>query len=236
MTTVPTMTRPSWFVLVLLVHGTMSSCVFRGHCANDADTDKAIPCSVSQDPIPLEDNSSWEEFANLCPQLAAETRDDRKICCDVTQIHDLARELEQPARLGMSKCPGCMLNFKDIFCRMTCSPNQSEFMTVNSTALEGVGPHVVELIYTVNKDFAQGVYNSCKDVRSVVLGIKLMTLMCGGRVFGCSPQKWLEYLGSTGSEGGYSPFKIHYVLADEAPYRHPGGTLKPLQLPILKAC
>ncbi|CAN8001198.1 unnamed protein product [Ixodes pacificus] len=220
----------------LLARGVTSSCEFRGHCANDADTDKAIPCAVHQDAVALETPTSWQAFADLCPQLAAEIHPDRKVCCDVSQVEDLARELEQPARLGMAKCPGCMLNFRDFLCRMTCSPKQSDFLAVNATAREGIGPHVVEMIYAVREEFAQGVYDSCKDVRSVVLGIKLMTLMCGGRVFGCSPQRWLEFLGSTAPEGGYSPFKIHYVLTGEPAVRRAGRNLTPLSAPFLKTC
>ncbi|KAK8754969.1 hypothetical protein V5799_030916 [Amblyomma americanum] len=225
----------SALLLLCVFQRAAADCVFRGHCADDEDTDKAIPCAVHQPPAPLAGVSPWRLFADVCPQLAAEVEGSRRVCCDVAQVQDLARELEQPARLGMAKCPGCMLNFKDLLCRMTCSPNQSQFLAVNSTAKVGSGPHVTEMVYALRPDYARGVYDSCKDVRSVVLGIKLMTLMCGGRVLGCSPQKWLDFLGSTPAEGGYSPFKIHHVITDQ-PVAPLGRPLTPLGAPILTSC
>ncbi|KAH7978200.1 hypothetical protein HPB49_004795 [Dermacentor silvarum] len=222
-------------LLLCSVQHAATDCVFRGHCANDDDTGKAIPCAVRQKPAPMGDDSSWRLFSDVCPQLAAEVKADRAVCCDVSQVQDLARELEQPASLGMTKCPACMLNFKDLLCRMTCSPNQSQFLAVNATAKTGSRPHVAEMVYALRPDYAQGVYDSCKDVRSVVLGIKLMTLMCGGRVLGCSPQKWLDFLGSTSAEGGYSPFKIHHVIT-ERPVAPLGRPLTPLVAPFLMPC
>ncbi|KAH9361897.1 hypothetical protein HPB48_003694 [Haemaphysalis longicornis] len=150
-------------------------------------------------------------------------------------VQDLARELEQPARLGMAKCRGCMLNFKDLLCRMTCSPEQSRFLAVNATA-GTPNPHVVAMVYALRPEYTQAVYDSCKDVRSVVLGIKLMTLMCGGRVLGCTPQKWLDFLGSTPADGGYSPFKIHHVITQEPLVLSRGQTLMPLSVPFLQSC
>lgn len=216
------------------VHGVAAQCVFRGHCADDEDTDKAIPCAVRQRPVALDD-SSWRVFAEVCPQLAADVKSNRAVCCDISQVQDLARELEQPARLGMAKCRGCMLNFKDLLCRMTCSPEQSRFLAVNATA-GTPNPHVVAMVYALRPEYTQAVYDSCKDVRSVVLGIKLMTLMCGGRVLGCTPQKWLDFLGSTPADGGYSPFKIHHVITQEPLVLSRGQALMPLSVPFLQSC
>ncbi|XP_064472325.1 NPC intracellular cholesterol transporter 1-like [Ornithodoros turicata] len=210
-------------------------CVFTGHCGNDEDTDKPIPCSVYSNPTPTLDDSVWQTFEQVCPQLASETSHDHKVCCDSNQIRDMARELEQPAKLGMAKCPGCMLNFKDLLCRMTCSPQQSEFIFVNATQRGVTGLHVSELVYALSRDFAHGVYDTCKDVRSV-LGVKLMTLMCNGRFSGCSPQYWLDFLGSTPKEGGYAPFHIHHLITDAPLVQLHGAILKPLRVPHFPAC
>lgn len=46
--------------------------------------------------------------------------------------------------------------------------------------------------------------------------------MCGRYAIRCSTERFLRFLGSTDSEGGYSPFKIRYVLLNDD---HPSQTI-----------
>ena len=37
------------------------------------------------------------------------------------------------AKLMLGRCPSCYYNFRSLFCAMTCSPDQSQFLTVKET-------------------------------------------------------------------------------------------------------
>lgn len=53
---------------------------------------------------------------------------------------------------SVHSCPACFFNLMNLFCELTCSPHQSQFM--NSTKVSG--PNVVEVQYYVGQTFANG--------------------------------------------------------------------------------
>lgn len=76
-------------------------------------------------------------------------------------------------------------------------------------------PYFVNFLYLFFS-YADTLYNSCKDLQGVTPGSNIMDLVCGpwGSAK-CNAEHWTEYMGSTVDEGGYSPFKTHYVLTTE---------------------
>ncbi|CAN8024731.1 hypothetical protein HPB47_006008 [Ixodes persulcatus] len=219
-------------LLAALASSTFASkCVTYGVCALDADTDKELPCSAETDPVPM----AKSDLTNACPALATSDGKEVPVCCDAKQLKTFVGSLKQINNLGVSKKSACYLNFQNLICQSVCSPQQSDFIAVNaSKSAEKGKAHVVESVYAISKTFAEGVYNSCKDTRTIVLGIKLMKFMCGK--YGsskCSPERFLEFIGSTSSEGGHSPFKTHYVIS-EAPVTVSGKQLTPLDRPLYK--
>ncbi|XP_054928932.1 NPC1-like intracellular cholesterol transporter 1 [Dermacentor andersoni] len=122
----------------------------------------------------------------------------------------------------------CFRNFQNLVCQAFCSPKQSEFVAINGTSSEGSDqPSATESVYAVHKTFAEKVYDSCKGVRTYVFWTKLMSYMCGKHgASGCSAQRFLDFVGSTYSEGGYSPIKIRHVLT-EGPITVAGQKLEP---------
>lgn len=59
-------------------------------------------------------------------------RVDAFVCCDENQIETMHANLLKAAGI-YSRCPSCFRNFFNIFCEMTCSPTQSEFLEVMDT-------------------------------------------------------------------------------------------------------
>lgn len=53
---------------------------------------------------------------------------------------------------SVHRCPACFFNLMNLFCELTCSPHQSQFM--NSTQVSG--PNVVEVEYCIGQTFANG--------------------------------------------------------------------------------
>lgn len=54
------------------------------------------------------------------------------------------------------RCPACFFNFMTLFCELTCSPRQSEFLNVTQFSPDPVdnSTNVVELSYYINQHFA----------------------------------------------------------------------------------
>ncbi|XP_064455929.1 NPC intracellular cholesterol transporter 1-like [Ornithodoros turicata] len=223
--------RPSFSVFpalcLLLASGSLADkCVMRSHCGHDDSLDKPVPCKVSEKPKSLA-QSDRQLFEEVCPDLAATTD---LACCDVEQLRALKADLQQPIDIGMKHYPSCLRNFRNIFCHLLCSPKQSDFVKVvdSKDSREGK-PEVTKAVYALSRKFTEGAYKSCENVR--VKGIfKLMTFMCG---WWCDSQKWFTYLGSTASEGGYSPYKLEFKITNDETVEVDGTELRPMNADVI---
>lgn len=59
--------------------------------------------------------------------------------------------------LSVSRCPACFQNLMNLFCELTCSPRQSDFL--NATSFSNYTKNetnVVELSYYISPNFANG--------------------------------------------------------------------------------
>lgn len=62
-----------------------------------------------------------------------------------------------------------------------------------------------------------------------------MDLICGPWGKDCNAEHWTEFMGSTRSEEGYSPFKTNYILtSDNVINSEDGRTFYPVNTTILK--
>ncbi|XP_022687514.1 Niemann-Pick C1 protein-like [Varroa jacobsoni] len=178
--------------------------------------DKSIPCAVDQPPSETLPTGLWDEFLDFCDDLAPSIKD-HQLCCDAGQFQTLKKEMRSAEVIGIKRCPGCYRAFKNLMCQMTCSPKQADFIVVNATRNDdrGTGPALQEIVYGLDKEFADALFNTCNKARSN-LYVKLTTLMCGQYTNRCSATKFLSFLGSTDTEGGYSPFRIRHLLLSDA--------------------
>lgn len=200
--------------LTVTVHS--QRCAFTGHCFFDRSVDKSIPCAVDQPPSETLPTGLWDEFLDFCDDLAPSIKD-HQLCCDAGQFQTLKKEMRSAEVIGIKRCPGCYRAFKNLMCQMTCSPKQADFIVVNATRNDdrGTGPALQEIVYGLDKEFADALFNTCNKARSN-LYVKLTTLMCGQYTNRCSATKFLSFLGSTDTEGGYSPFRIRHLLLSDA--------------------
>nr|AAS59853.1 NPC1 precursor [Ornithodoros moubata] len=205
-----------------------SRCVMRGHCGHDEDLDKAVPCKVDHEPKPLL-SSNRDLLSEVCPDIAAALGPDRRTCCDVEQLQALKDDLQQPIDLGMKDSPRCLKNFRNIFCQILCSPRQSDFVKVVTAKNNTMGlPYATEAVYAVSEKFAKGSYDSCKNVKVKKI-LNMMYFMCG---WTCNANKWFTFLGSTSSEGGYSPYKIDFRIVEDSKVKVHGTDLKPMYVDL----
>uniref|UniRef100_A0A8C6PMS6 NPC intracellular cholesterol transporter 1 n=1 Tax=Nothobranchius furzeri TaxID=105023 RepID=A0A8C6PMS6_NOTFU len=141
---------------------------------------------------------SYELLTELCPGF---DYGNRSLCCDAAQLRTLKGSLQVPLQL-LSRCPSCFFNLMNLFCELTCSPDQSQFM--NSTKFSG--PNVVEVQYYVGKTFANAMYNACQDVQLPSTNMKALSILCGKDAKDCNATNWIQYMFTSFiAVSGYTP-------------------------------
>jgi Niemann-Pick C1 protein len=119
-----------------------------------------------------------------------------RTCCTQGQLDVLSSSLAQAEALTAT-CPACHNNFRHFFCQLSCSPDQSLFMEVTSTQNLTSGGETKTAVKSVEflvGAFAEGFYDSCKDVKFGATNGRAMDLLGGGA--GTALQ-FLQFLGES---------------------------------------
>lgn len=103
----------------------------------------------------------------------------QNVCCKLGQVEAIVANVARSASL-LARCPSCLANFARFFCAMVCDPDQSLFMTP-LTLFNDSHPHswVRSIGLGVSENFAESVYESCKDVKLPATGSSIMAVMGG---------------------------------------------------------
>uniref|UniRef100_A0A8C5MZR4 NPC intracellular cholesterol transporter 1 n=1 Tax=Leptobrachium leishanense TaxID=445787 RepID=A0A8C5MZR4_9ANUR len=195
---------------LLLFTGTVSSqeCVWYGQCSQSAEG-LPLNCAYSGPPKALPEEGH-EQLQQLCPSLYY---GNVSVCCDVQQLNTLNSNLQLPLQF-LSRCPSCFYNFITLFCELTCSPRQSDFLTVTQT-VNGTGPgnvSITGLSYYIGDRFANAMYNACQDVEAPSSNVKALGLLCGKDVSECNATNWIQYMFD--KSNGQVPFSITPIFSD----------------------
>ncbi|XP_074843385.1 NPC intracellular cholesterol transporter 1 isoform X2 [Carettochelys insculpta] len=188
------------------------SCVWYGECGI-ASGDKRYNCKYTGPPIPLPKNG-YDLMQELCPGLFFENV---SVCCDVQQLQTLKNNLQLPLQF-LSRCPSCFYNLINLFCELTCSPHQADFLNVTATipyydpVTKENKTSITELQYYIGESFANAMYNACKDVEAPSSNIKALGLLCGKDAKDCNATNWIQYMFS--KDNGQTPFNIIPVFSD----------------------
>ncbi|XP_018477401.1 uncharacterized protein LOC108848510 [Raphanus sativus] len=132
---------------------------------------KVLNCPFNIPAVKPDDLLS-SKIQSLCPTITG------NVCCTETQFDTLRSQVQQaiPFIVG---CPACLRNFLNLFCELTCSPDQSLFIKVTSTTKSKNNSTVDGIEYYITDDFGAGMYESCKNVK-----------------FGSSNSRALDFLGA----------------------------------------
>ncbi|XP_060029577.1 NPC intracellular cholesterol transporter 1 isoform X2 [Erinaceus europaeus] len=202
--------------LLLLVCGPAQvftqSCIWYGECGI-ASGDKRYNCKYSGPPKPLP-KDGYDLVQELCPGFFF---DNVSLCCDVQQLQTLKNSLQLPLQF-LSRCPSCFYNLMNLFCELTCSHRQSQFLNITATE-DYVDPvtnqtktNVKELQYYIGETFANAMYNACQDVEAPSSNDRALGLMCGRDASDCNATNWIEYMFS--KDNGQAPFTIIPIFSD----------------------
>ncbi|EGV93491.1 Niemann-Pick C1 protein, partial [Cricetulus griseus] len=188
------------------------SCVWYGECGI-AFGDKKYNCKYSGPPKPLPKDGN-DLLQELCPGFFF---GNVSLCCDVQQLQTLKSNLQLPMQF-LSRCPSCFYNLMTLFCELTCSPHQSQFLNVTATE-DYVDPktqenktNVKELEYYIGQSFANEMYNACPDVEAPASNEKALGILCGKDASACNATNWIEYMFN--KNNGQAPFTITPIFSD----------------------
>ncbi|MED6255436.1 hypothetical protein ATANTOWER_009790, partial [Ataeniobius toweri] len=96
----------------------------------------------------------------------------------------------------------------NLFCELTCSPHQSQFM--NATKFKG--ENVTEVEYYIGQTFTNAMYNACQDVQAPSTNVKALSLLCGKDAQDCNATNWIQYMFNI--DNGQTPFPIIPIFSD----------------------
>ncbi|XP_019417010.1 PREDICTED: Niemann-Pick C1 protein-like isoform X1 [Lupinus angustifolius] len=189
-------------------------CAMYDICGKRSD-DKVLNCPYGSPAVKPDDLLS-SKIQSLCPTITG------NVCCTEAQFDTLKTQVQQaiPFLVG---CPACLRNFLNLFCELTCSPNQSLFINVTSVDKVGGNSTVGGIDYFVTDAFGEGLYESCKEVKFGTMNSRaLQFLGAGAQNFG----EWFAFIGRKAAPNSAgSPFAITF---------HPNSTkssgMKPMNV------
>ncbi|KAK2895141.1 NPC intracellular cholesterol transporter 1 [Channa argus] len=197
------------FSIILLSQGYFQwveadHCVWYGECGESEKVPgKKYNCNYTGSPIPLQ-SEGYELLMELCPGF---DYGNQSLCCNVDQLRTLKGSLQLPFQF-LSRCPACFFNLMNLFCELTCSPHQSQFM--NATQINAT--NVVEVQYYIGNTFANAMYNACQDVQAPSTNVKALSLLCGKDAKDCNATNWIQYMFNI--DNGQTPFSIVPIFSD----------------------
>eukprot|EP00250_Pteridium_aquilinum_P011541 c20139_g1_i1 orf=465-4397(-) len=181
-------------------------CAMYGVCGAREDG-KALNCP---DNVPATEPDALlsAKIQSLCPSLTG------NVCCTAEQFGILRTQVQQavPFLVG---CPACLRNFLNLFCELSCSPNQSLFVNVTSVGEGSINATVTGIDFFVTEEYGLQLYESCKDVKFGAANTRAMDFIGGGAK---NAEEWFTFIGTKAElyQPG-SPFAIQYTsVADNS--------------------
>ncbi|XP_066575598.1 NPC intracellular cholesterol transporter 1 isoform X2 [Amia ocellicauda] len=189
-------------------------CVWYGECQDVPNKEgKKYNCNYTGPPEPLP-QEGHDLVMELCPGF---DYGNVSLCCDVQQLQTLKGNLQLPLQF-LSRCPSCFVNLMNLFCELTCSPRQSEFLNVTQfssymdPATKENKTNVLEVEFYIGQTFANAMYNACKDVEAPSSNEKALGLLCGKDAKDCNATNWIQYMFNINN--GQTPFSIVPIFTD----------------------
>ncbi|KAK9928380.1 hypothetical protein M0R45_025517 [Rubus argutus] len=174
-------------------------CAMYDICGKRTDG-KVLNCPYGSPSLKPSDLLS-SKIQSLCPTITG------NVCCTEAQFDALRTSVQQAIPLLVG-CPACLRNFLNLFCELTCSPNQSLFINVTSVAKVNNNMTVGGIDYYVNDAFGEGLYDSCKDVKFGTMNSRAMEFIgAGAQNF----TEWFTFIGRQAPPNAPgSPYAIRF--------------------------
>lgn len=174
-------------------------CSMYGICGNRSDG-KPLNCPYNT-PSVKPDKLLSSKVQSLCPTITG------NVCCTADQFDTLRGQVQQaiPFLVG---CPACLRNFLNLFCELTCSPNQSLFINVTSIVKASNNTTVDGIYFYITSSYGEELYNSCKDVKFGTMNTRAMDFIGGGAQ---NYKEWFAFIGKQAAVDAIgSPYAIDF--------------------------
>ncbi|XP_059499854.1 NPC1-like intracellular cholesterol transporter 1 [Stegostoma tigrinum] len=212
-------------------------CAFYEDCGRNPEVSGSliparVPCLYNGPAKRVTGSAHLQLLRRVCPMLVGP--EVPLACCSARQLEMLEKSLAMSKPL-LSRCPSCVDNFVNLYCQNTCSPDQSVHINVTRAFRANVSGLLIDAVLEYqcyySSRFAEGSYNSCRNVRIPSTGGYAISPMCGkyGAAL-CNAERWLRFQGD--SSNGLAPLDIHFVLVPpisngSTPGPGPGGGIVP---------
>uniref|UniRef100_A0A7C9FG71 SSD domain-containing protein n=2 Tax=Opuntia streptacantha TaxID=393608 RepID=A0A7C9FG71_OPUST len=174
-------------------------CAMYDICGERVDG-KVLNCPYNTPSVEPDDLFS-AKIQSLCPTISG------NVCCTEDQFNTLRGQVQQAIPLLVG-CPACLRNFLNLFCELSCSPNQSLFINVTSVAKVNGNLTVDGIDFYVSEDFGEGLYDSCKDVKFGSMNTRAIDFVGAGAK---NYKEWFAFLGQQAEIGmPGSPYTINF--------------------------
>eukprot|EP00210_Caulerpa_lentillifera_P003889 g3716.t1 len=186
-------------------------CSMYGYCG---ENDKGkVPCPRNK-PAERINESLAQKIALFCPYLWKNISARKISCCTEEMVTNTYNSTIRASNL-LGGCPACWNNFANLWCTISCSPDQSLFMDVVKTQRDKktklVAVKKVNFYFT--EDFKDTLYNSCKEVQFSAANMPAMSF------FG-NPQnadEFLSFLGTPPQKQGEAPYALSFRHENNTP-------------------
>ncbi|XP_076457250.1 NPC intracellular cholesterol transporter 1-like [Babylonia areolata] len=204
------------FTWTTTVTGEEGHCIWYGQCGIEPTTKKPINCYYNGTAKPFKTAQALDLYQQYCPDLYKGK--DTVTCCGDDQMLTLSSNMGVPKQ-ALGRCPSCLHNFLNIYCYFTCAPDHSKFVYPTKFKEDPVTnkTEVVEVDYYLTPSFAVGMFNSCRDVQMPSANERAIGILCGRSADECTPQNWLDYMGSTSNS--QTPFQINFNITDQPAHK-----------------
>ncbi|GER42076.1 patched family protein [Striga asiatica] len=175
-------------------------CAMYDICGKRSDG-KVLNCPVGT-PAVKPDELLSQKVQSLCPTITG------NVCCTAEQFDVLRTQIQQAIPFVVG-CPACLRNFLNLFCELTCSPNQSQFINVTSISRVGRNSTVDGIDYYVTDAFGKRMFESCKDVKFGSMNSRAIDFIgAGAKNF----SEWFAFIGRRAELGlPGSPYAINFL-------------------------
>ncbi|KAJ9673314.1 hypothetical protein PVL29_023105 [Vitis rotundifolia] len=174
-------------------------CAMYDICGKRSDG-KVLNCPYGSPSVKPDDLLS-SKIQSMCPTISG------NVCCTEAQFDTLRTQVQQaiPFLVG---CPACLRNFLNLFCELTCSPNQSLFINVTSVSKVNNNLTVDGIDFIITDAFGEGLYNSCKDVKFGTMNTRAIDFIgAGAKTF----KEWFAFIGTRAAPSvPGSPYAINF--------------------------
>lgn len=133
-------------------------------------------CSINIDHHKFDNvKESLSLLKDECPQLFTPESELPEVCCSSEELNYLQSSINM-MRNAVSDCKACWKIVAELFCHLSCAPNQNNFLEITSTTQLSNGSRADSIEVYISRQIINDLFKSCESVKPFGL---MMNHLCG---------------------------------------------------------